>query len=45
MRKRGIKRLMLHASRLELPQTQFSPEIVVNANAPDVFQRLIEAHV
>lgn len=44
MRKRGIKRLMLHASRLELPQTEFSPEIVVNANAPEVFQRLIEAH-
>ncbi len=43
MRKRGIKRLMLHASRLELPQTRFSPEIVVNANAPEVFQRLIEA--
>lgn len=43
MRRRGIKRLMLHASRLDLPQTEFSPEIVVNSNAPEVFQRLIEA--
>ena len=44
MRKRGIKRLMLHASRLELPRTEFNPEIVINANLPDLFNRLIEAH-
>ena len=44
MRKRGIKRLMLHASRLELPRTEFNPEIVINAQLPDLFNRLIEAH-
>jgi len=44
MRKRGIKRLMLHASRLELPHTEFNPEIVINAQLPDLFNRLIEAH-
>jgi len=44
MRKHGIKRLMLHASRLELPRTEFNPEIVINANLPDLFNRLIEAH-
>jgi 23S rRNA pseudouridine955/2504/2580 synthase len=44
MRKQGVKRLMLHASRLELPQTEFSPEIVVNAASPDLFDRLIRTH-
>ena len=44
MRKRGIKRLMLHASRLELPHSRFSTEIVINAKSPDLFKRLIEAH-
>ena len=44
MRKRGIKRLMLHASRLELPQTKFNPKLVINANTPDSFIQLIEAH-
>ena len=44
MRKRGIKRLMLHASRLELPATEFNPEIVVNAKLPELFNRLIETH-
>jgi len=44
MRKRGIKRLMLHANRLELPQTEFSPEIVINADLPDLFNRLTEDH-
>ncbi len=43
MRKRGIKRLMLHASRLELPATEFNPEIVINADLPDLFNRLMEA--
>jgi len=37
MKKRGMKRLMLHASRLELPKTDFNDEIVVNANTPDLF--------
>ncbi len=44
MRRHGIKRLMLHASRLELPQTEFSPEIVINAASPDLFDRQIRAH-
>ena len=37
MKKLGMKRLMLHASRLELPKTDFNEEIVVNANAPAPF--------
>lgn len=41
MKKKGFKRLMLHASRLELPQTEFSEEIVINADMPDVFNQLI----
>jgi len=44
MRKRGIKRLMLHASRLELPATEFNPEIVINAILPDLFNRLNETN-
>ena len=44
MRKRGINRLMLHASRLELPHSRFSMEIVINAKSPDLFKRLIESH-
>jgi 23S rRNA pseudouridine955/2504/2580 synthase len=44
MRKLGIKRLMLHASSLELPRTEFNPETVINAASPDVFNRLIIAH-
>ncbi len=43
MRKQGIKRLMLHANRLELPKTEFNPEIVINAKSPDLFDRLSEA--
>ena len=41
MKKKGFKRLMLHASRLELPRTEFSDEIVINAGMPDVFNQLI----
>ena len=37
MKKLGIKRLMLHASRLELPKTDFNDEIVVNATPPQHF--------
>jgi 23S rRNA pseudouridine955/2504/2580 synthase len=40
MKKRGAGRLMLHASRLELPKTDFSPEIVINANLPAAFENL-----
>ena len=43
MRKLGIKRLMLHASRLGLPHTRFSAEVVINAKSPGLFERLIEA--
>ena len=42
MRKRGLKRLMLHAARLELPGTEFNPEIVINATIPKVFNDLME---
>jgi 23S rRNA pseudouridine955/2504/2580 synthase len=43
IRKRGVKRLMLHATRLELPATGFNPEIVINAKLPAIFDRLIDA--
>lgn len=41
MRKRKIKRLMLHAASLELPLTEFTPEIVINAPLPAEFENLI----
>jgi len=44
MRKLGVKRLMLHANRLELPQTDFNPEIVINADLPDIFNKLMHLH-
>jgi 23S rRNA pseudouridine955/2504/2580 synthase len=40
MRKRGINRLMLHASSLELPSSKYTPELVVNAPLPAEFERL-----
>jgi 23S rRNA pseudouridine955/2504/2580 synthase len=43
MKKRGAGRLMLHASRLELPDTDFSPEIVINADPPAAFENLAKA--
>lgn len=43
MRKRKINRLMLHASSLELPSSQFTPELVVNAPLPIEFEQLIDA--
>ena len=41
MRKRGIKRLMLHAASLELPQSDYTPEIVINAALPPQFEKLM----
>ncbi|MEM7563906.1 MAG: RluA family pseudouridine synthase [Pseudomonadota bacterium] len=41
MRKRKIKRLMLHAASLELPLTEFTPEIVINAPLPAEFENLL----
>lgn len=38
MKKLGMKRLMLHASRLELPKTVFNAEIVINAPVPESFK-------
>jgi 23S rRNA pseudouridine955/2504/2580 synthase len=40
MKKKGVKRLMLHASRLELPRSEFSEEIVINADIPNIFNLL-----
>lgn len=40
MRRRGIRRLMLHAASLELPAGECSPEIVVNAPLPPEFDGL-----
>ena len=41
MKKKGVKRLMLHASRLELPRTKFSDELVINAEPPAIINQLI----
>ena len=41
MRKRGLRRLLLHAASLELPQTDYTPEIVINAPLPDEFESLM----
>lgn len=37
MKKQGMKRLMLHASRLELPASEFHDDLVINAPVPDSF--------
>jgi 23S rRNA pseudouridine955/2504/2580 synthase len=42
MRKRGIRRLMLHASSLELPQGKYTPEVVINAPLPTEFEQLFD---
>lgn len=41
MRKRGIKRLMLHAASLELPLGKYTPELVINAPLPDEFEQCL----
>ena len=41
MKKKGVKRLMLHASRLELPHSEFNEELVINADIPDIFNQLM----
>ena len=40
MRKQGIRRLMLHAASLELPHSDYTPEIVINAPLPAQFDKL-----
>jgi len=37
MKKLGMRRLMLHASRLELPKTSYNVEMVINAPIPESF--------
>jgi 23S rRNA pseudouridine955/2504/2580 synthase len=41
MRKRGVRRLMLHASNLELPQGKYTPEVVINAPLPAEFEQFV----
>ncbi|MDH3388508.1 MAG: RluA family pseudouridine synthase [Gammaproteobacteria bacterium] len=43
MRQRGIRRLMLHASSLELPRSSYTPELVINAPLPAEFEGLPES--
>ena len=43
MRKRSIRRLMLHASSLELPAGKYTPEAVINAPLPVEFETLLAA--
>ena len=40
MRKQGIRRLMLHAASLEFPQSDYTPEIVINAPLPAAFDKM-----
>ena len=42
MRKLDVRRLMLHASSLELPPGKYTPEIVINAPLPAEFQQLFD---
>jgi 23S rRNA pseudouridine955/2504/2580 synthase len=41
MRQRRIKRLMLHATSLELPFSDYTSEVVINAPLPAEFERLL----
>ena len=41
LRRRGIRRLMLHASSLELPLCVYTSEIVINAPLPAEFELLL----
>jgi len=41
MRQRRIKRLMLHATSLELPFSDYTSEVVINAPLPAKFERLL----
>ena len=41
MRQYKIRRLMLHAASLELPNSDYTPEIIVNAPLPVQFDRLM----
>lgn len=43
MRRLGVRRLMLHASSLELPAGKFTPEIVINAPLPAEFEQLFDS--
>jgi hypothetical protein len=44
MRRRGIRRLMLHAASLELPQTDYTSELVINAPLPAPFDILLSGN-
>jgi len=41
MRNLGVRRLMLHAASLELPISDYTSEIVINAPVPDEFEQLL----
>jgi 23S rRNA pseudouridine955/2504/2580 synthase len=43
MRKLGVRRLMLHASSLELPPGKYTPEVVINAPLPAEFEQLFDS--
>ncbi len=45
MRKRRVRRLMLHASSLDLPPSDYTPEVVINAPLPVEFELLSSAAV
>lgn len=44
MRQRNIRRLMLHAASLELPPSEYSQEVVINAALPAEFERLLDSN-
>jgi 23S rRNA pseudouridine955/2504/2580 synthase len=41
MRRRGVKRLMLHAACLEFPASDYTQELVINAALPDEFEAYV----
>jgi 23S rRNA pseudouridine955/2504/2580 synthase len=41
MRQRNVRRLMLHAASLELPHSDYTPDIVINAPLPKSFESLM----
>jgi 23S rRNA pseudouridine955/2504/2580 synthase len=41
MRQRNVRRLMLHAASLELPHSDYTPDIVINAPLPKPFELLM----
>ncbi len=42
MKRGGVKNLMLHAASLDLPESEYCQAMIINANLPEKFKRLIK---